>query len=305
MLGMTIACTALTWIAYFVEPSGSAAWISIFERAMVTGVVWLTFYLVSRRNAAIAMLDRQTRTLEETKRELERSNSELERFASVVAHDIRNPLNSIGLLSQLLGDRQLTRSPAESAEWAAKIQKQIASLSNLIESLLSYGRVGGGKLRVAQCDCDAVLDSVLQKLNSLIEVSGAEVTNDPLPTIAADAALIGELFQNLIENGIKYRSQESPRIHISVERNSDRWRFSIRDNGIGISAPDFERIFQPFQQVGRVDSRHGIGLGLATCKRIVERHGGDLEVESTVDFGTTFTFTIPVRTNVDAPTAAA
>ena len=268
---------------------------SAFDRAMITAALWLIFRLVCRRNQAILTLAHQTQILEETKRELERSNSELDTFASRVAHDIRGPLNTIGLFAHLLGDSQSPQWSIDSAGWAACIENEVNSLGSLTKSLLTYGRVGGGNLRVAPCDCEAVLNSVRQKLRSLIEESGAQVTNDPLPTLSADLALIAELFQNLIENGIKYHSAEPPHIHVSATGSSEAWRFSVRDNGIGIEPSDLERIFEPFCQTGRVDSHRGVGLGLATCKRIVERHAGCIEVNSTVGLGTTFTFTIPAQ----------
>jgi len=305
LLAITIACTILTWLGYFLEPAGAPAWMSGFDRGMVTGALWLIFRLVWRRNQAIVALAHQTQILEETKRELERSNSELDTFASRVAHDIRGPLNTIGLFAHLLGDSQLPQWNIDSAGWAASIENEVNALGNLTKSLLTYGRVGGGNLQVAPCDCEAVLNSVRQKLRSLIEETGAQVTNDPLPTLAADPTLTAELFQNLIENGIKYRSAEPPRIHVSAIGSSEVWRFSVRDNGIGIQPSDLERIFEPFCQTGRVDSHPGVGLGLATCKRIVERHGGCIEVNSTVGLGTTFSFTIPAQMGAKITTATA
>ncbi len=297
LIGTTIVCTILTWLGYFFEPPGAAAWMSVFDRAMITGALWLIFDLVSRRNQALAALTDQTLLLQTTKRELERSNAELDRFASMVAHDMRGPLNTISLFSQLINRSE--SSKFQPAECAAIIQTEIASLSNLIQTLLAYGQIGGGDLRVTSCDCEAVLDSVTQKLRSLCEQNGAQVTNDPLPTLPADPVLIAELLQNLIENGIKYRDNDPPRIHVSALQSPEGWQFFVRDNGVGIKAYDLERIFDPFLQAGRVGSGRGVGLGLATCKRIVERHGGCIEVAST-GRGSTFTFTIPVRSDADA-----
>ena len=144
---------------------------------------WLTFLLISRHAQAVTALAHQTRALEETKRELERSNAELDSFASVVAHDIRGPLNTIGLFAHLLGDRGSTKSDAESAEHIAKIHSELHSLSTLIQSLLSYARVGCGHVHRIPCDCEAALESVLQKLKSELERERAEITNDPLPTV--------------------------------------------------------------------------------------------------------------------------
>lgn len=298
LIGTTIACIILTWVGFCFEPPGAAAWMSVFDRAMITGALCLIGELVLRRNHAVAALTHQTLLLQTTTRELERSNAELDTFASMVAHDIRGPLNTISLYSELIG--QSPTSKVKPAECATIIQTQIASLSDLIKTLLAYGQIGGGNLRVAPCDCEAILDSVRQKLRALCEQSGAGVTNDPLPTMPADPILIAELLQNLIENGIKYCGKEPPRIHVSAVQSPEGWQFSVRDNGVGIEAHDLDRIFHPFCQAGRAGSRRGVGLGLATCKRIVERHGGSIKVASTRR-GSTFTFTIPVRSDADAP----
>jgi signal transduction histidine kinase len=298
LLGITIVCTLLTWGGFFLEPPGSLPWISAFERAMVTGVLWLTFLLVSRHAQAITALAHQTRALEQTKRELERSNAELDSFASVVAHDIRGPLNTIGLFTRLLGDRGSTKFDEESAEQIAKIESEVHSLSSLIQSLLSYARIGGGEVHCIACDCEAALESVRQKLKSELERERAEITNDPLPAVPADRTLIEQLFQNLIENSIRYRSEASPRVHVSASQTSAGWEFFVRDNGIGIKPEDVDRVFLPFQQLDAHKSQRsaggGVGLGLATCKRIVERHGGRIEVMPTHGQGATLMFTIPV-----------
>jgi signal transduction histidine kinase len=295
LLGITIACTFLTWGGFFLEPPGSLAWMSAFDRSMVTGVLWLTFLLVTRHAQAVTALAHQAHALEKTRRELERSNAELNSFASVVAHDIRGPLNTIGLFAHLLSDRGSTKSNGESAEHIAKIQSEVESLSTLVKSLLSYARIGGGDVHRIVCNCEAALESVRQKLKSELERDRAEITNDPLPTLPADRALIEQLFQNLIENSIKYRSEASPRVHVSASQTSAGWEFFVRDNGIGIKPEDVERVFLPFQQLQANEFHYGgVGLGLATCKRIVERHGGRIEVMPTHGQGATLMFTIPV-----------
>jgi signal transduction histidine kinase len=295
LLGMTIAGTLLTWASFLLEPSGALAWMSAFDRAMVTAVLWVIFFLVARRAQAVTALARQSRALEATKRELERSNAELEGFASVVAHDIRGPLNTIGLLAQLLDAGLSAKPDAETSQYLTDINNEVNSLSSLIQNVLSYARVGSGEVRLADCDVDAALSSVRLKLKSEQDRHGAAITNDPLPTIPADPTLIEQLLQNLVENSIKYRSEAPPRVHVSATQNDSGWQFCVRDNGIGINANDVQRIFQPFHQLhGSKTRRGGVGLGLATCKRIVERHGGRIEVSSTRGEGSTFVFTIPL-----------
>jgi signal transduction histidine kinase len=301
LFGMTVACTVLTWIAFFVEPEGYAAWKSAFDRTMVTAAMWFALLLVVRRAAVIRVLQHQKQVLKGTTEELDRSNHELERsnkeltnFASVVAHDLRGPLNTVGLNAQLLSSCQSVKVDAECRDNVDSIQAELARMAGFIQRLLSYGRVGSGALRIEDCDCAAVLRDVRQNLKADLDRSGAEVANDPLPIIRADPVLMAQLFQNLIENSIKYHGDAPPRVHVSCSERPDSWLFSVRDNGIGIGPEDTERIFQPFHQTGGGRrTRGGVGLGLATCKRIVERHGGNISVESKLGKGTTFLITVP------------
>src|SRR5665213_428482 len=294
LFGMTITCTALTWTAFFVEPAGYAAWQSAFDRLMVTGVVWFALLLVLRRAAVIRKLIHQRQALKDTTLELERSNGELSSFASVVAHDLRGPLNTVGLFSQLLSSSNSIKADAECVESLGSIQAEITRMSGFIHSLLSYGRVGSGDLKLQACDCESVLKDVQRNLTADLERSSVEISNDPLPVVWADTMLIVQLLQNLIENSIKYRSEAIPRIHITAAQRSDGWLFSLRDNGVGIRPEDCERIFKPFCQTDAGKSLgNGVGLGLATCKRIVERHGGHIRAQSRPGEGTTFLFTIP------------
>jgi signal transduction histidine kinase len=294
LFGMTLTCTVLTWTAFFLEPAGYPAWKSVFDRAMVTGVVWLALVLVLRRAMIIRELVRQKQTLNNTLRELERSNGELTNFASVVAHDLRGPLNTVGLLAHLLSNSNSIKADAECIESMGSIRTELDRMGSFIQSLLAYGRVGSGDIRFQVCDCASVLSDVQRNLMADLKRNSAEILNDGLPVIQADPVLIAQLFQNLIENSIKYRSDESPRIHISAVQRSEGCQFTLRDNGIGIRPEDFEKVFKPFSQIhGGRAARGGVGLGLATCKRIVERHGGCIEVLSKPGEGASFVFTIP------------
>ncbi len=290
---MVVLCTVLTWIAFFVEPPGYPAWKSAFDRTMVTGVIWFALFLVERRSSVIRALLHQTQVLEEITRELERSNGELTSFASVVAHDLRGPLNTVGLFSQVLSTSSAIKSDVESSGHLASIRTELTRMSGFIQSLLTYGRVGAGDLRLQDCDCAVILNNVRENLKADLERNCAEISNDPLPSIRADSTLITQLFQNLVENSIKYRSEAAPRIHISGAEQEQFCQFSVQDNGVGIRSEDAERIFKPFYQVPGGHTRKGVGLGLVTCKKIVERHGGSIEVRSTPGTGATFLFTIP------------
>ncbi len=292
--GVMCLCTVLTWGAFFLEPGGSVEWTSMFERAMVTWVLWLTSLLVWQRAAAVSELAAQAEQLETTGIELQRSNAALEAFASVVAHDLRSPLHTIGLSAELLAMEDGSFGDGERRDCIAGITRQVDRMSGLIQSLLTYGRIGFGELVRVACDCEVILTEVKESLRADLKAKHGSITNDPLPVILADPGLMSRLLQNLVENGIKYSGNAEPHIHVSAESNSTGWLFSVHDNGIGISAADAERIFEPFRQLGaKAGRRDGVGLGLATCKRIVQRHGGEMSVDSSPGKGSRFQFSIP------------
>jgi signal transduction histidine kinase len=294
LFGIACLCSILTWAAYVIEPAGGIWWVSLFERLMVTWVVWLTVLLVSQRAAVVSALAEHAQQLEAAGNELQRSNAALQTFASAVAHDLRSPLNAIGLTAELLAEEDPVSADAERRDLIASITRQVDRMSGLIQSLLTYGRVGSGELVRVTCDCEAVLADVKRSLEADLEAQNGSITNDPMPVILADPDLMARLFQNLLENGIKYSANMEPRIHVSAAPNSTGWVFCVQDNGVGIPTADTERIFEPFRQLGgKAGQRGGVGLGLATCKRIVQRHGGELSVQSTLGMGSRFEFSIP------------
>jgi len=261
----------------------------IGDRRIFTGIV----HDISDRKAAEEALARQAQELEQQARELARSNEELENFAGIVSHDLRSPLVTLAGCARLLEESPAALDP-ESRELIQTIRDSVEHLNELINSLLSYARAGSGELKVGPCDCEQVLQKVLVGLKVVLEANRAEVTHDPLPTICADAALMAQLFQNLIENGLKYHGQDPPRIHVSATAGAGEWVFSVRDNGIGIAPEDFPKVFEIFRRLHDDTSGYsGAGIGLATCKRIVERHGGRIWVESQPGQGATFFFAIP------------
>lgn len=290
---MTALCTMLTWIGFLFESPGAASWMSVFDRGMVTGVLWLTLLLVLWQMEAEVALGQQAQALQNAVGELHRSNAELESFATVVSHDIRGPLASIELAIKLLSARPAIQSDAECRDWLDSIISEINRMSDLIQTLLAYGRVGATEINLSDCDCESILTGVRHGLQAQMENAGAEITNDPLPVIQADPALLAELLQNLIENAIKFRQSAPPRIHVSARATSEGWLFSIRDNGIGMSPGECAHGFEPFYRGTAAASWNGFGLGLATCKRIVNRHGGRIEAQSERGHGSTFSFTIP------------
>jgi signal transduction histidine kinase len=292
IVGMTGLCTVLTWVVYFLEPQGAPAWMSAFERFMITGVLWFSFVLVWQRMNALSALARQAQVLAEVNRELTRSNQELDAFASVASHDIHGPLATTGMFANLVASRLMGKIDQDCMEWLSLIQSEVQRMHSIVENLLEYSRFNTDRLGVVECECEAILASVLDGLKADLIANGAQVTHDPLPRITGDPMQFSVLFQNLIGNAIKYRSNALPKIHLFVAAENDGWRFSVQDNGIGIDSADAERIFRLFERGEGSKTTKGTGIGLATCKKIVELHGGRIWVESEPGKGSTFYFTI-------------
>lgn len=290
---LVCVCTTLTWLGYAFESPGGPAWMSAFDRAMVTWVLWLTAILSWRREIVRAALAAKARELDSASRELKRSNEALERFTSVVAHDLRSPLSSIGLTADLMGSME-TNQNGESAELASSIKRGVDDMSRMLQGLLAYSRAGHGQLSFSPCDRERLLSDVLNRLAAPLHTAGGFVTHDPLPVVMADESQLSRVFQNLIENAIKYRGQGPPVVHISTRDGDSEWAFSVRDRGIGIAPKDAKRLFEMFQRAWKDESRYaGAGIGLSVCKTIVERHGGRIWFQSEPGQGTTFWFTLP------------
>jgi signal transduction histidine kinase len=294
LLGMTVVCSVLTWVGYFLEPSGGPWWASAFDRTLVIAILWLSFVLARQCMSMTDRMDGQAKLLQNANRALESSNAELERFASAVAHDLRAPLGTIGLFAALLSDSGDVRADPELTKYVHSIGDEVRRMGDLIGNLLSFGRAKYGSPQLVDCDFNALLVSVLENLKADLERSRARISWDPLPTVRANPVLMAQVFQNLIENSIKHCGVEAPQVRISIARQEDCWVFSVCDNGCGISAEVQQRIFEPFQQGGG-GPRPGVGLGLATCKRIVERQGGRIGVKSEPGAGAVFFFTMPGR----------
>jgi signal transduction histidine kinase len=226
--------------------------------------------------------------------ELMRSNADLEQFAYVASHDLKEPLLVIAVDLKLLQRLCKAAAGSEVDGLIADALNRATQMQALVRALLAYSRVSASTRNFKQIDCSAVLNRVLENLRVTLVESGAVVTHDVLPNVTADPVLLHQLLQNLITNAIKFRGEELPRIHISAQLEEKEWVFSVRDNGVGIPMEDAGRIFQMFQRLHK-DEYPGTGIGLATCKRIAELHGGHIRVTSALGKGSTFSFTIPTR----------
>jgi signal transduction histidine kinase len=225
--------------------------------------------------------------------ELARSNADLQQFAYIASHDLQEPLRMVTSYTQLLARRYQGKLDADADDFIAYVVDGTARMQALINDILSYSRIGTRGKSFEPTDCELVFAHVLANLKLAIDESGAVVTHDPLPTLSADRTQLTQLFQNLIGNAIKFRGVEQPRVHVAVERQGTEWLFSICDNGIGIDPQYLERIFIIFQRLHTRTEYPGTGMGLAICKKIVERHGGRIWVESQSGQGTKFCFVVP------------
>jgi light-regulated signal transduction histidine kinase (bacteriophytochrome) len=225
--------------------------------------------------------------------ELERSNHELQQFAYVASHDLQEPLRMVASFVQLIADKYSDKLDEKGLNYIHFAVDGAMRLQNLIQGLLSYSRVESTAQISEATDCNEVLQDVKQNLFPLITETQAEIIIDHLPVVMADRIQMMQLFQNLLGNAIKFRGADKPRIHISVTESSENYIFSVKDNGIGIEPQYAERIFVIFQRLHHRDAYPGTGIGLAICKKIVERHGGRLFVQSEPGKGSTFMFTLP------------
>ncbi|MBI3697478.1 MAG: PAS domain-containing protein [Acidobacteria bacterium] len=271
-------------------PDGRLRWFSttkapIREAGRITGLVGISRDITERKQAEEVLVHHSEA--------LAHYNAELEQFAYVAAHDLQEPLRTVASFSQLLAQRYAGQLDAQADRFIEQVVSGARRMRQLIDDLLMYSRLARGESHLQPTDTADVFRASLESLQAAVAESGAMVTADPLPTVTVDPTQVGQLFQNLLSNAIKFRGPDPPRIHFSAERKGAEWVFSLRDNGIGIDPQYCERIFKVFQRLHGKREYPGTGIGLAACKRIVERHGGRIWVESEAGRGSTFYFTIP------------
>jgi light-regulated signal transduction histidine kinase (bacteriophytochrome) len=224
---------------------------------------------------------------------LEQSNLELKQFAHVASHDLQSPLRSISGFVQLLKLEYEDKLDEQAQDWINRTVQSIAQMQTLIRDFLSYSRVDARSRPFSQTQFIDIVNDAVALLDSSIHDSGGQVTYGELPAIMCDRSQMVQLIQNLIGNGLTYDGEKPPHIHVSVERSENEWTFAVRDNGIGIVPVHHELICEVFRRLHDQTEYPGTGIGLAVCRRVVERHGGRIWVKSEPGRGSTFYFTIP------------
>ena len=243
---------------------------------------------ISERKRADAELARQAE-------ELTRSNVELEQFAHVASHDLQEPLRTVLSFTQLLQDNYAEHLKGDAEEYLRFITDGVRRMHALVQDLLVCSRIDSQGAPFAPADCNDILQRVLDGLRTSIESHHAEIVVEPLPVVVGDATQLGQVFQNLLANAIKFHGADPPRIRVSAAESDDGWHFAVEDNGIGIDPKYRERIFVIFQRLHTIEEYAGTGIGLALCKRIANRHGGTIWVESELGQGAVFRLSIPKR----------
>jgi PAS domain S-box-containing protein len=286
-------------------PDGACRWLECASRCVrdaggqplrVVGVV----SDITERHRAQEAREAHAAELARSNAELERSNAELEQFAYVASHDLQEPLRMVASYTQLLSRRYKGKLDPDADEFISFAVEGVTRMKRLIGDLLTYARLGNKRHEPLPLSCDKALERALGNLKAAIDETGARVISTPLPTLLGDELQIELLLQNLVGNAIKFRGTEPPVIHVSAARHEDEWVVSVSDNGIGIEPQYFSRIFVIFQRLHSPQEYTGTGIGLAICKKIVERHNGRIWVDSELGRGSTFRFALPVPPMLEA-----
>jgi light-regulated signal transduction histidine kinase (bacteriophytochrome) len=236
---------------------------------------------------------RSAQSLKQLTQELERSNRELEQFAYAASHDLKEPLRTVSSYLHLIERRYKAKLDDDGRDFIAFATDGARRMAQLVDDLLIFSRAGRDGMEQEEVDCNELVDRVITGLHAAIEETGAEIVKASLPTVSANRSQLSQLLQNLVSNAIKYRGKIRPRVEIDAETIDGEWRFTVRDNGIGFEMKYAERIFVIFQRLHGRDEYGGTGVGLAICKKIIERHGGRIWAESVLGEGSSFHFTLP------------
>jgi len=271
--------------------------LTILVGGLVIDLMLLALFVgISRANRrALAYADAAKAELEARKEQLERSNADLEQFAYVSSHDLQEPLRMVASYCELIRDRLEGKLDPKTDKFIGYVVEGAHRMQSLLDDLLEYSRVNAGQAKRASVDCNGVVNAVVQDLKLAIEEAGATVQVDDLPRVEGNEPQLRQLFQNLIANAVKFRSERPPMIRVYADEKprDGRWAFHVRDNGIGMLPEHSTKIFQMFQRLHERGAFAGTGVGLTIVKRIVERHGGDISVESAPGQGSTFSFSLP------------
>lgn len=279
--------------ATFIEAVDEAYHQADSERAMLERSLELSSSELLQANAELRGV---FQALAGKARELERSNQELQQFAYIASHDLQEPLRTVQSYLQLLQRRYGKQLDADADEFIGFAVEGAQRMRTLITDLLAYARVASRARPLEPIAVSEVVEDVLRSLETAIAERRAEITQDPLPTVQADRNQLRQLYQNLVANALKFNRNDAPKVHLGAQPDPAGWRLHVRDNGIGLDPSYRDKIFEVFKRLYGRDEFEGTGIGLAICKKIVERHGGEIGVESSPGSGATFWFTLPSTT---------
>lgn len=321
MLGLDTpeALTRRSFTEFFAQPSVASSWRSQLDASRTVGNLDAQLVRVDRSPMWVRISSwvveqdrsgvRQVQSIVEETEEfhaaqgelarrtqaLARSNAELEQFAYVVSHDLQQPLGMISSYLELLESEVSERLEGSAKDYLERALHGTERMQEMIDAVLGYARVDTRGDEFQPVDLNTVLDELVDELAEVIDETGATISRDRLPTVIGDGAQLHQLLHNLLSNALKFIAERPPEIHVTATDEDTQWKVSVRDNGIGVEADAMERIFVMFQRLHTQEEYPGTGIGLAICKRIVERHGGQIWVESQLHRGSTFVFTLPKR----------